>query len=450
MIAAMINHLWQSTLFCGGVWLITLTLRNNGAALRHALWLLASLKFLVPFSLLYVLGSSIGMPAARIADDQPLLLGNTLQSASLLVAPTSALRAATEPDTVSAMLIALLAIWLCGAVLVAARWVREWRTANSIVRAARPAPGTPSDARVTDADIEPAVARIFRPVVLLPAALLGRLSAPQMEAVVAHEHQHISRHDNLTAGAHGLVEVILWFHPAVWWIGRQLLEERERACDEAVLDHGHDREDYAAGILEVCRHCCASARAPAPLSAISGDLTHRIRWILGSTRPVSPGFFKTIALLLFAVAVAMSPLLAGAESDATRRRELLDTNSRALVSADVSIGPAAGGAAAPGSVQVAHNVLLIRNSSLRELIALAYGVAPWQIEGAGDWLDASRYDIRAVADAPVSEPDDLDPYALRGLVTKLLASQFDLKIHVNRRCQAPCGRYALTAADRDR
>ena len=46
MIAALINHLWQSTLFCCGAWLITLLLRANSASLRHWIWLLASVKFL--------------------------------------------------------------------------------------------------------------------------------------------------------------------------------------------------------------------------------------------------------------------------------------------------------------------------------------------------------------------------------------------------------------------
>ena len=50
----------------------------------------------------------------------------------------------------------------------------------------------------------------------------------------------------------------------------------------------------------------------------------------------------------------------------------------------------------------------------------------------GPWLDSPRYDIRAVAHTPVSRPEDFDPYALRGLVAKLLASRFDLEIHVNR------------------
>jgi hypothetical protein len=46
----------------------------------------------------------------------------------------------------------------------------------------------------------------------------------------------------------------------------------------------------------------------------------------------------------------------------------------------------------------------------------------------------------------VRNPDELEPYALRGLVAKLLASRFELEIHVNQRCQSPCGKNALTAS----
>jgi uncharacterized protein (TIGR03435 family) len=90
---------------------------------------------------------------------------------------------------------------------------------------------------------------------------------------------------------------------------------------------------------------------------------------------------------------------------------------------------------------------VIRNTTLRDLIALSFGVERWQVNGTGQWLDAPRYDIRAVAHDPVNDPEEFDPYALRDLTAKLLASRFDLSIHVNNRCQAPCGRYALTAAD---
>ena len=437
MIAALINHLWQSTLFCGGAWLITVMLRANSAALRHWVWLLASAKFLVPFTLLFTVGSWLGLPAARIADNQPLL-GDALQSATVLVSP-GALRV-TEGGASTAAFVALFAIWTGGALLVALRWLLAWRTANSLVRAARPAPGALPDARITDADIEPAVARIFHPVVLLPAALLGRLSNPELNAVLAHEQEHIARRDNLKASIHRLVETLFWFHPAVWWIGRQMLEERERACDESVLENGHDRGDYAAGILAVCRHCRAGASVSA--AATAGDLTRRVRYILGTAQPASVGVLKTFSLLAATIVVATAPLFAGATQDAARRHALFTSDTHTLGSAEIFIEPATRGQPMQQEIIADQNVVQIRNSTLRDLIALAYGVKRWEVYG-GPWLDSPRYDILAVAQTPVSAAEDFDPEALRGLVARLLASRFDLEIHVNDRCQEPCGPRAL-------
>jgi len=180
--------------------------------------------------------------------------------------------------------------------------------------------------------------------------------------------------------------------------------------------------------------------------ATAGDLTRRIRWILGADQPKPPGFFKTVALTVFALVVAAAPLVAGAESDAARRRELLSVNAQNLVDADVLIGPAVENAHARIDIRAVNNVLMIRNSTLRDLVALAYGVEPFEVRG-GPWLDSERYDIRALAPSAISEPDDLSPHALRGLVNKLLASRFDLEIQINQRCQAPCSRYSATATN---
>jgi hypothetical protein len=357
------------------------------------------------------------------------------------VAP-GALRA-TEPTTNSIALFTLLTIWLAGALFLGLRWLVSWRAADSIARAARPAPGALPDTRVTEADIEPAVARVFHPVVLLPAALLGRLSAPQMNAVLAHEHEHIARRDNLKANVHRLVETVFWFHPAVWWMGRQMLEERERACDEAVLESGHDSADYAGGILEVCRHC--RVRAPVFASAASGDLTRRVRYILGDGRPASVGAMKIFALSVAFIIVATAPLFAGAAYGSAHRFELLTINSRTLGNADIYMGPAATRRGARPEIVATPNGITIRNSSLRDLVAFVYRVRTSQVSG-GPWLDDLRYDIRVVARDPLAEPDELDPYALRELTNKLLASQFDFEIYLNQRCQLPCGRYARTAA----
>jgi beta-lactamase regulating signal transducer with metallopeptidase domain len=443
MIAALINHLWQSTLFCGGAWLITLALRANSAGLRHWVWMLASLKFLVPFSLLFYAGSFIGLSAARIVDTQPLLLGGALQSVSVLVSP-SALRA-TQSGSISVALLVLLTAWLSGAFLIGARWLLAWRAADSLVRAARPAPGALPDARITDADIEPAVARVFHPVVLLPAALLERLSPREIDAVLAHEREHIERNDNLKDSIHRLVETLFWFHPAVWWIGRRMIEERERACDEAVLAGGHDGGEYASGILAVCRHCSAGAAVTA--TATSGNLTGRVRYILGDYRPAGLGAAKALCLLMATIAATTIPMFAGAVDGTAHRLELRAVNSRALGTAEIFISPAAGSPVSRQRIVAEPHGVLIRNASLRELIALAYGVERWQVSGNAQWLDTLRYDIRAVTHDPVSEPEELDPYALRDLTAKLLATRFDLEIHVNRQCQSPCGRYALTAAN---
>ena len=62
----------------------------------------------------------------------------------------------------------------------------------------------------------------------------------------------------------------------------------------------------------------------------------------------------------------------------------------------------------------------IRNSTLRELVALSYGVPRANVTG-GDWLDNSRYDIRVQLREPVADPDNFDPVALRGVVNRMLA-----------------------------
>lgn len=444
MIGALLDHLWQSTLFCVGVWLLMFGLRANGAALRHWLWMLASLKFLVPFSLLYSLGSLAGVLPPVAA--QPDLLDEALSAATPVLSPTSFLSVSTSPDATASLGLdaVLIGVWTIGASFVLLRWLVAWRAVDRISRAARPAPGASPDAWITDEDIEPSAARVFQPVVLLPAALLGKLTAPQLEAVLAHEREHISRRDNLKASLHRVVEALFWFYPPVWWIGRHMLEERERACDEAVIDRGHDPADYAAGILAVCRHCRAHAgHGPALLSsATAGNLTQRVREILAAARPRSLGFVKAGMLCACTMIVATVPVFAGAFDVALHRYELMRSHANALGAAEISISLAAPGGPFHQSVLVNGDRVVIRNSSLRDLVALAYGVESWKIVGFDSLLDDVRYDVLARLPRPVNEPEHFDPHALQGTVTKLLASRFGMEIHVNRRCQDPCGRIA--------
>ena len=69
----------------------------------------------------------------------------------------------------------------------------------------------------------------------------------------------------LAAAIHMVVEAIFWFHAFVWWLGVRLLEDREHACDEEVLESGSDRQVYAQSVLKICEFCVGS-----PLACVSG------------------------------------------------------------------------------------------------------------------------------------------------------------------------------------
>ena len=129
------------------------------------------------------------------------------------------------------------------------------------------------------ASLEPGIFGLFRPVLLWPHAITARLDDAHLEAVLAHEVCHVQRRDNLTAGLHMLVEAIFWFHPLVWWLETRLIEEREHACDETVLQLCGQRTIYAESILKVCEFCIES-----PLACVSGvtgaDLKKRIVQIM--------------------------------------------------------------------------------------------------------------------------------------------------------------------------
>jgi hypothetical protein len=135
----------------------------------------------------------------------------------------------------------------------------------------------------------PLVIGHFKPVILIPACAITGLSPVQIEVILAHELAHIRRHDYLINLIQTVVEILLFYHPAVWWISRRIRWEREHCCDDAAVEIYPNRIEYARALVAMEEF---STRFPsAAVAAGGGSLLLRISRLLNiqfpkRTRPV--------------------------------------------------------------------------------------------------------------------------------------------------------------------
>src|SRR4029079_6271551 len=143
----------------------------------------------------------------------------------------------------SQLLLIATVIWALGAALLTLRWFLQWCSVRArLAFAPEVCLDLAAPVRLPSSDLPTSAFGIFRPIVILPREVMHSLTPAQLRAVLAHEVCHIRRHDNLTAAIHHCVQILFWFYPPVWWIGANLLREREAACDEEVVDEGHEQE----------------------------------------------------------------------------------------------------------------------------------------------------------------------------------------------------------------
>ena len=118
----------------------------------------------------------------------------------------------------------------------------------------------------------------LRPVVLLPASALTGLTPSQLEMIVAHELAHIRSHDYLFNLIQTVIEILFFYHPAVWWIGNRVRVERENCCDDLAVAVCGDPVTYAHALTKM-----EQLRSVSPQLAMAvnnGSLLHRIRRIV--------------------------------------------------------------------------------------------------------------------------------------------------------------------------
>jgi bla regulator protein BlaR1 len=428
MIHHLTNHLWQSTLFAAAAGLLTVAFRKNWAQVRYWLWFSASLKFLVPFSLLVSLGSHLD----RGPVVHEILMQRQTPAMSLQISEPfldGALPAAPAPRTADGRGVAVLAVWLCGLGVIALMRIRGWLRIRAALRHSTPVDLPPAiEVRSAPGLLEPGVVGLLHPVLLLPAGIAERLTPLQLDAVLAHELCHIRRRDNLFAAIHMVVEAVFWFHPLVWWIGARLVEERERACDEEVLRMGGEPHMYAEGIVNVCKFYVES-----PLACVSGvtgsDLKKRIAGILANRAADRLSTARKILLAAAAGAVVVAPVIVGIENAPFLRAQSHAAFDVASIRPS-AVWSAGGEGHGRSRVEYSPNSVTLRNVDLSDCVQWAYGARFYQMAGPGTpggeygWQSSlGRYDIVAKASGavPVSQ--------LRVMLQDLLAQRFKVTLH---------------------
>jgi bla regulator protein blaR1 len=419
------NHLWQSTVFAGVAALLAFVLRKNHARTRYWLWLAASLKFLIPFSLLVAVGKQIEWSAATPGVRKLSVVVEQISQPFALEQPVAVIQPALAHGG-SFLPTLLLMIWICGFAAVAILWWRRWRRIHTALRQGAPLPlKLDVPVRSSPALLEPGVFGIFRPVLLLPEGITGHLTAAQLEAVIAHELCHVRRRDNLTAAIHMAVEAIFWFHPLVWWLGARLVEERERACDEEVLRLGNEPQVYAESILKTCQFYLES-----PLACVSGitgsDLKQRIVRIMTHGLGKKLDFRRKLLLVTAGAAALTGPIglgLMNAPQSRAQSQPAASTPAPSFEVASIKVNHSADRGAmirfAPGGRFTANNV------ALKGLLEQAYRVKDSQLVGAPNWIETEHYDIDAkMDDATVDAMKKLDGDQRREQYSLILRALF--------------------------
>ena len=239
---AFLDHLLQATAFAVLLALVYRCARRTAPSLRHSMMLAALLRFLVPTPWLSTVVEQWSLPHLPIVTPvellSPVISLPMMRSAPVVHEEWWCILALSWASVAASLLLAQTI-----------RALKVWR----LVKQATPLSNTLLPACESHAVSRPALFGFWRPMVLLPFGMTCALTESEFEAVMMHEAEHCKRRDNWTTLIQALVGCVFWFHPLVWWISRRLVDNRELACDGAVLAAGIHPRTYVTAISKICR-----------------------------------------------------------------------------------------------------------------------------------------------------------------------------------------------------
>ena len=391
------------TLIAAVIALVLLAMRIKTASVLHAVWAgVVVLMLLLPAWVAWG-------PKASL----PVLPPNRTAAVVILPAPVPAGVVSTTPaspipqDGGPAPLNPIAAIYLLGV------GVLLLRLAIGTVRAGR-----------LKSCVAPITVGLLRPRILLPKSAKEWPQA-QLDAVWAHESEHLRRRDPLFQWLALLNRAIFWFHPLAWWLERRLSGLAEEACDAAVIAQGHDPREYSGYLLNLAKSVQrAGARIDAVGMAMPGvGLKHRIRQMLDGI--AAPQISRSRMACAVAVCAITAMILA---TGALVRAQQPSAPRPAFEVASIKPGDPDSQIFRIGSMPGGR--FAANNASLKMLIQTAYDVRSHQISGGPNWLDSAKYDIDGKPEAATPVPSGVaGMLQMRLMLQSLIEDRFKLKLH---------------------
>lgn len=335
---ALLQFVWQGTLIALLTAVLLAALRRSGPDVRYVVSTIA-LALMLTMPVVTVVQTLAAAPAAlRESDDTQLVATRAIEPDAHAAATASTAgevprsfgqAAAPAPSRslgegrwpVDEWLPSLVTLWLIGVAVLTLRlfsgwmWVQRMKShgtrlasepLQSAVQRLRRQLHIGRAVRLFESSsvTVPTVIGWLKPVVLLPTSAVAGLSPDQLEAILAHELAHIRRHDYLVNLLQTVVETLLFYHPAVWWLSRRIRIEREHCCDDLAVSLCGDPVAYAAALAEL--EGLRSTSGTLVLAATGGSLVQRVRRLLGVPTHAgrAPGWLAAGAALL--VLISMS------------------------------------------------------------------------------------------------------------------------------------------------
>jgi beta-lactamase regulating signal transducer with metallopeptidase domain len=323
---------------------------------------------------------------------------------------------------VEALLPWLVAAWFAGVLLLMLRLIAGWTQAQRLrLQGLRSAPralelavellghrlGVRQAVRVCESALAevPTVVGWLKPIVLIPTSALAGLPPQQLEAILAHELAHVRRHDYVVNLMQTVVETLLFYHPAVWWISERIREEREHCCDDLAIQACGDRFGYVRALTALEELRVQPSALGVAMAAAGGSLLARVQRLVGRREAKAASPARGAAGLL---AVAMVFVLGvGMQRAGEAGAETEPWNSQPASASTTSESPAARSASPSDVSSEPENVLGQRSARKGE------AQPAWQLRGP------ARSSPQSPREAPAESSQSLEPRLSRAPAARL-------------------------------